>query len=135
MTQKQKLATALALSLLGTAPAWSAATPPQAPSFSASATAPSPASTTRASRVAALFGGPADLRATTRTVTLTPGMNYVNVASGESVAFSAGGRTTGWTFLEATGGTSFDMALILPDLPQARGIRVYVGASDVFHGG
>ncbi|WP_059412243.1 CzcE family metal-binding protein [Cupriavidus basilensis] len=134
MTKKQKLAAALALSLLATSPAWSAGTPSQAPSPTVSDTSPS-APATRASRVAALFGSPADLRATTRTVTLAPGMNYVNVASGESVAFNAGGRSAGWTFLEAAGGTSFDMALILPDLPQARGIRVYVGASDVFHGG
>ncbi|QOT80323.1 CzcE family metal-binding protein [Cupriavidus basilensis] len=120
MNKKQTLAAALALSLLGIASAWSA-------------TAPTPA--TKASRVAALFGSPADVSTTTRTVTLVPGMNYVNVASGETVAFRAGDKTVGWTFLEAIGGTSVDMRTIFPDVAQARGIRVYIAPSQLFTGG
>ncbi|MGO4330656.1 CzcE family metal-binding protein [Cupriavidus sp. 2TAF22] len=128
MITKQKLAAALALSLLSMSPAWSAGIP-------ASASAPATAPTAIASRVAALFGSPAELRTTTRTVTLTPGMNYIEVASGESVAFRAGDKTVGWTFLQAIGGTSLDLSLIAPELAQARGIRVYVGASEIFKGG
>ncbi len=124
MNNKQTLAAALALSLLGIAPTSTSAW---------SATAPTPAA--KAARVAALFGSPADVGTTTRTVTLAPGMNYVNVASGESVAFRAGGKTVGWTFLEAIGGTSVDMRTIFPDVEQARGIRVYIAPSEVFRGG
>ncbi|MDR3379904.1 CzcE family metal-binding protein [Cupriavidus basilensis] len=124
MNKKQTLAAALALSLLGIACASPSAW---------SATAPTPA--TKAARVAALFGSPADVSTTTRTVTLVPGMNYVNVASGETVAFRAGDKTVGWTFLEAVGGTSVDMRTIFPEMAQAKGIRVYIAPSQLFTGG
>lgn len=127
MTKKQTLAAALALSILGISSAWGATAPPQAPQ------APLPVA--KADRVAALFGSPADVTTTTRTVTLTPGMNYVNVASGESVAFRAGNKTVGWTFLEAIGGTSVDMKTIFPNVAQAGGIRVYIAPSKLFTGG
>ncbi|AJG21967.1 hypothetical protein RR42_s0371 [Cupriavidus basilensis] len=121
MNKKQTLAAALALSLVGIAAA------------SPSAWSATPA--TKAARVAALFGSPADVSTTTRTVTLVPGMNYVNAASGESVAFRAGDKTVGWTFLEAIGGTSVDMRTIFPAMAQARGIRVYIAPSQLFTGG
>lgn len=124
MTKKQTLAAALALSILGISSAWGATAPTQAPLPVA-----------KADRIAALFGSPADVSTTTRTVTLTPGMNYVNVASGESVAFRAGNTTVGWTFLEAIGGTSVDMKTIFPNVAQAGGIRVYIAPSKLFTGG
>lgn len=127
MNKKQTLAAALALSLLGIASASPSAW---------SITAPTPATpANKAARVAALFGSPAEVSTTTRTVTLAPGMNYVSVASGESVAFRAGDKTVGWTFLEAIGGTSVEMRTIFPDVAQARGIRVYIAPSQLFSGG
>ncbi|WP_367395353.1 CzcE family metal-binding protein [Cupriavidus sp. Agwp_2] len=53
-----------------------------------------------------LFGSPAPVESASRRVTLTPGIRTLRVASGETVAFRAGNRTVGWTFLEAIGGTS-----------------------------
>ncbi|MDF3833956.1 CzcE family metal-binding protein [Cupriavidus basilensis] len=126
--QKQKLAATLALSILSISSAWSA----NAPAGSANT---HEAVQAKASKVAALFGSPAAIGNTTRTVTLAPGMNYVNVASGESVAFRAGDKTVGWTFLEAVGGTSVDMKTIFPEMAEAKGIRVYIAPSRMFSGG
>jgi hypothetical protein len=124
MIKKQTIAAALALSVLGISSAWSTTEPAQAPM---------PVS--KAERVAALFGSPADVSTTSRTVTLKPGMNYVDVASGESVAFRAGDKTVGWTFLESIGARAVDMKTIFPDLAQATHIRVYIAPSKLFSGG
>ncbi|MGX6571229.1 CzcE family metal-binding protein [Cupriavidus necator] len=63
-----------------------------------------------------LFGSPAPVPTATRTITLASGMKYVNVNSGETVAFKAGAQTVAWTFLES--------------IPEAQGIRVYVKRSE-----
>lgn len=86
-------------------------------------------------KTAALFGSPAPIGTTTRTITLTPGMKYVNVASGESVAFQAGEKTVAWTFKEAIGGASVDMKTIFPDVAEAKGIRAYIAPSQIYMGG
>ncbi|SCU74907.1 Periplasmic protein involved in Cu(II)/Cu(I) resistance (CzcE-like protein) [Cupriavidus necator] len=84
---------------------------------------------------AALFGSPAPVPTATRTITLASGMKYVNVNSGETVAFKAGAQTVAWTFLESIHGTSVQMSTILPDIPEAQGIRVYVKRSEFLTGG
>ncbi|WP_455153168.1 CzcE family metal-binding protein [Cupriavidus basilensis] len=35
-----------------------------------------------------------------RTITLAPGMRYVNVTSSDTVTFQSGGQTMTWTFAE-----------------------------------
>ncbi|WP_354687917.1 CzcE family metal-binding protein [Cupriavidus necator] len=78
---------------------------------------------------AALFGSPAPVPTATRTITLASGMKYVNVNSGETVAFKAEAQTVAWTFLESIQGTSVRMSTILPDIPESQGIWVHVSRS------
>ncbi|WP_444633929.1 CzcE family metal-binding protein [Cupriavidus oxalaticus] len=87
------------------------------------------------SRHAALFGSPAPQSYATRTVAVVPGMRYVNVDSGETVAFRSGGKLAAWTFTESISGTSVDLGMLMPDMPGATGVRVYIERSKLFTGG
>ncbi|WP_367395292.1 CzcE family metal-binding protein [Cupriavidus sp. Agwp_2] len=87
-----------------------------------------------ANQTPALFGSPASLDTATRAITLTADMKYLRVGSGETVAFRAGNKTVAWTFLEAIGGRSVDMSFIVPDLPEAKGIRVIIAPSPLYRG-
>lgn len=129
--------TALTISLLGVVPAWGAE------KFLGNGgdngrehlLAQKPVAMTPVNRTPALFGGPAPEPLASRTIVLTPGMKSVTVASGETVAFKAGNRTIGWTFLEAIGGRSVEMNVIFPDLPEAKGVWVHIERSTLFTGG
>ncbi|BDB30578.1 CzcE family metal-binding protein (plasmid) [Cupriavidus sp. P-10] len=114
MNTKQTLLIALALPVLGIASACAPLTPAKA---------------------AALLGSPAAVSTASRTITLAPGMKYVNVDSGETVAFRAGSRTLAWTFLESIHGTSSQLSVILPDVPEASGVKVYIERSKFLTGG
>ncbi|KDP87185.1 heavy metal resistance protein CzcE [Cupriavidus sp. SK-3] len=84
---------------------------------------------------AVLFGSAAPVDTATRTISLTPGMKYLRVDSGETIAFRAGSRTVGWTFTEAIGGrSSVELSVIFPDLPEAKGIRVIIAPSPLYRG-
>lgn len=96
---------------------------------------PSTSATVAASRHAALFGSPALQAHATRTITLGPDTRYINVKSGETVAFRSGGTMSAWTFTETISGKNADLALLMPELPDAKGIRVYIDRSDLFTGG
>ena len=88
-----------------------------------------------ANRTAALYGSPAEVSTAARTILLSPGMKYVNVASGETVAFQSGSQTTAWTFAEIVHGSSTDLGTILPGMSNAQGVRVYIDRSRLFTGG
>lgn len=94
-----------------------------------------PVAVTSEGRPSTLFGSPVPDALVSRTIVLTPGMKSVTVASGETVAFKAGSRTVGWTFLEAIGGRSVEMNVIFPDLPEAKGVWVHIERSKLFTGG
>ncbi|WP_454754827.1 CzcE family metal-binding protein [Cupriavidus basilensis] len=49
---------------------------------------------------AALFGSEFPATMASRTITLAPGMRYVNVTSSDTVTFQSGGQTMTWTFAE-----------------------------------
>nr|WP_255350635.1 CzcE family metal-binding protein [Cupriavidus sp. SK-3] len=83
---------------------------------------------------ATLFGSPAPVSTASRTISLTPGMKYVNVNSGETVAFQTGSKTVAWTFLESIHGTSARMSTIFPDVPEAKDTWVYIGRSSFLTG-
>lgn len=89
----------------------------------------------KAKRYAALFGNPTDPSRVTRIVDVKPGLRYVNVDSGETVAFRAGEKTSAWTFAQMIKNTSVDLGLLMPDLPGSAGVRVYINRSDLFTGG
>nr|WP_235185022.1 CzcE family metal-binding protein [Cupriavidus sp. SK-3] len=73
------------------------------------------------------FGHPAAVETASRTISLTPRPKYVRVHSGETVAFRAGSKTVAWTFwVDHVQGTSVDMSQIFPDLPEAKGVPVFI---------
>ncbi|WP_367395194.1 CzcE family metal-binding protein [Cupriavidus sp. Agwp_2] len=129
--------TALTISLFGVVPAWGA------DKFLGDGgdngrehlLAQMPVAMMPVNRTAALFGSPAPDALASRAIVLTPGMKSVTVASGETVAFKAGNRTVGWTFLEAIGGRSIEMNVIFPDLPEAKGVWIHIERSKLFTGG
>ncbi|SCU74730.1 Heavy metal resistance protein CzcE [Cupriavidus necator] len=95
----------------------------------ASACAPLPASR------AAFFGNVAAVETATRSITLRPGMRYVNVTSGETVAFRGGSKTVGWTFMGTYGGrSSVELSVLFPDLPEAKGITAIIAPSPLYRG-
>lgn len=84
---------------------------------------------------AALYGNPARADYVTRTVDIAPTTHYVRVASGESVSIRVGTQTVNWTFLEAINGSTLNLALLMPDVPQARGVYVHVEPSEIYRAG
>ncbi len=88
-----------------------------------------------ASPDARLFGNPATSETVSRTVTITPDMHHVRVASGESVALRAGDRTVAWTFLQAMQGSTMNLGLLMPDVPQAADVYVHIEPSLVYSAG
>lgn len=96
-----------------------------------------PASTAHAmaKRHASLYGDPAGQFQASRIVDVKPGMQYVNVNSGETVAFRAGEKIVAWTFAQMVRDKSVDLGLLMPDLPAGAGVRVYIERSDLFTGG
>ncbi|MGX6571238.1 CzcE family metal-binding protein [Cupriavidus necator] len=113
MTTKQALRIALALSAFGMA----------------SACAPLPPAR------ADLYGTVAAVETATRSITLRPGMRYVNVTSGETVAFRGANRTVAWSFMTTNSGRSaVELGFLLPDLPEAKGITAVIAPNPLFRG-
>ncbi len=110
MTTTQALRIALALSAFGMA----------------SACAPLPPAR------ADLYG---TVETATRSITLRPGARYVNVTSGETVAFRGANRTVAWTFMTTSSGRSaVALNFLLPDLPEAKGITAIIAPSPLYRG-
>ncbi|WP_367395253.1 CzcE family metal-binding protein [Cupriavidus sp. Agwp_2] len=84
---------------------------------------------------AALFGGLAPANTASRAVTLAAGLKSVNVASGDTVTFRSGAQEATWTFAEFIHGTSVDLGVLFPALPNAQGVRVYIERSKLYTGG
>ncbi len=72
-----------------------------------------------------------------RTISLSPRVRYVHVHSGETVAFRIGDKMLGWTFMvePVGGGRSIDLSAIFPDLPQAKGVVVFIERSNLYRAG
>ncbi|MGX6568669.1 CzcE family metal-binding protein [Cupriavidus necator] len=146
MKTNKSLAAALVLSALSISSAWStdklktnagddvaqhvqrqAAEPAAAPAAGQSAT--------RVGSQAAIFGSQVPAGTASRTVAVTPGMKHVNVASGDTVTFRSGGQQATWKFAESIRGTTVDLGILLPGMPNAQGVRVYIERSQLFTGG
>lgn len=84
---------------------------------------------------AKLFGSLAAVHTASRTIALTPGLRYINVASGETVAFKSGTEEIAWTFAEFVHGSTVDLGVLFPAFPNAKGVRAYIERSEVFTGG
>ena len=147
MKTNKSVAAALVLSALSISSAWStdktrtnagddvaqhvqrqAADPAAAP-------ATGQVSATRVGSQAAIFGSQVPAGTASRTVTVTPGMKYVNVASGDTVTFRSGEQEATWKFAESIRGTTVDLGILLPGMPNAQGVRVYIERSRLFTGG
>ncbi|WP_340522830.1 CzcE family metal-binding protein [Cupriavidus necator] len=137
MSMKKTIITALVLSFLGGSSAWGADKwlGDGGDNWLEHVREQEPTTMIPVNQTPALFGSPARVESASRRVTLTPEIRTLRVASGETVAFRAGNRTVGWTFLEAIGGTSVDMSFIFPSLPEAKGILVIIEPSTLFGGG
>lgn len=85
----------------------------------------------------AQFGHPAAVSHASRTIVLTLRVKYVHVYTGETVAFQTGDKTVTWTFaVDAVGGgRSVDMGAIFPELPQVKGIVVFIERSNLYRAG
>ncbi|HBD33695.1 MAG TPA: heavy metal resistance protein [Cupriavidus sp.] len=131
MTTKNNTVSLLtAALLLAPALAWSAPAPVPADSAAAPAVL-SPV----LSHDSALFGSQTALDTVTRTIDVVPGMKRLTVASGESVAIRAGGRTVGWTFLQSINGRAMNLAVLMPGVPQARDVYVFIEPSEIYRAG
>ncbi|ANA35757.1 CzcE family metal-binding protein [Ralstonia mannitolilytica] len=87
------------------------------------------AANANANKDALLYGSPAPVSQATRTITLKPGMKYVNVDSGETVAFNSDNGPIAWTFIEAMQRTSANLGVLLPDTKEAQGVYVIISRS------
>ncbi|KWW34389.1 heavy-metal resistance protein CzcE [Cupriavidus metallidurans] len=106
-----------------------------APALAWSAPAAAPVAAAVLSHDSALFGSQAALDTVTRTIDVAPGMKRLTVASGESVAIRAGGRTVGWTFLQSINGSAMNLAVLMPGVPQARDVYVFIEPSEIYRAG
>ena len=102
---------------------------------SAAALETGPANATSVGSQAAIFGSEVPAGTSYRTVALTPGMKYVSVASGATLTFRSGGQEATWKFAESIHGTTVDLGILLPGMPNAQGLRVYIERSQLFTGG
>jgi len=106
-----------------------------APLLAWSAPVPADGAASPVSRESTLFGARTRVDAVTRTIDIAPGMTRVSVASGESVAFRAGGQTVGWTFLQSINGSAMNLAVLMPGVPQARDVYVFIQPSEIYSAG
>jgi len=106
-----------------------------APALAWSAPAPAGGTPASISRESALYGSRAQLDSVTRTVDVAPGMKRVTVASGESVAFRASGQTVGWAFLQSINGSAMNLGVLMPGVPQARDVYVFIQPSEIYSAG
>ncbi|BDB29219.1 CzcE family metal-binding protein (plasmid) [Cupriavidus sp. P-10] len=145
MKTKRTVAVALVLSAVSISSAWSTdkaktnagddmAQHVQRQAVEPVAAAVGPETATRAGSQAAIFGGMVPASTASRTVALAPEMKYVNVASGETVTFKSGGQEATWKFAESIRGTSVDLGVMLPGMPNAQGVRVHIERSRLFTG-
>lgn len=79
------------------------------------------------------YGAPASNNFADRQIKLTPATKWVNVTNGETVRFTADGKSFTWhfdTFSEST----FDLSAIAPVDLHIQRVRVYVASDPVYRG-
>lgn len=73
-----------------------------------------------------LLGTPVPPTAATRTVNLTPDMQWVNVTGGDVVRFNVGGQEFAWSFDTSPIVQVFDLNQVAPPGALGRQVRVYI---------
>lgn len=81
------------------------------------------------------YGAPAADTAAARTIALQPGTKYVNVVNGETVKFTANGKSFSWHVQTYRNVTRFDLQKIAPQQLALADIRVYVAPNPLYAGG
>ena len=71
-----------------------------------------------------LLGQPASATEANRTITITPDTKYVNVQSGQTVLFNAGGKTFAWNFSGPS--IAFDLNRVAPPNTLDHMVKAYV---------
>lgn len=84
--------------------------------------------------VSAEYGAAAPAAAAERTVELAPGAKWVNVANGETVRFTAGGKSFSWRFQTLQSEASFELSKIAPAGAGVDGVQVYVAPNPLYRG-
>lgn len=84
---------------------------------------------------AKLWGDPASVSSSARTIRIGPDTRYVNIAGGETVNFAVGGKTFAWKFDGPSEGYKFDLATVAPQGMLDHDVTAFVDADPAFMGG
>ena len=79
-----------------------------------------------------LLGSPVPAQAATRVVNLTPGMQSINVVSGDTIRFVNGSGEFGWSFNVSPIVQTFDLNQVAPSGALGHPLQVYVAPSPLY---
>ncbi|USX24712.1 CzcE family metal-binding protein [Oxalobacteraceae bacterium OTU3CINTB1] len=69
-----------------------------------------------------------------RAITITPGIKWVNVNNGDTVAFTVNGKTFTWHFETLHAEDQFGLEKIAPEGVDVGMVTVYVGSNPLYRG-
>lgn len=81
-----------------------------------------------------LLGDPAPVAAATRTITITPSTDHVNVTGGEVVKFAVGANSFAWNFDGEEYPPAFDLTLAAPPGLLDHPVIAYVAPNPLYMG-
>lgn len=87
---------------------------------------------TAATAATAIYGQPAAGAAADKQVALRPDTRWVNVNNGDTVRFSAGGKSFVWHFDTLQDSPTFALGAIAPRDVDVGAVRVYVAANPLY---
>lgn len=79
-----------------------------------------------------LYGQPAAVAEATRTIDLAQAGGWINLETGETVAFRSGDRIAAWSFAPAVRHRTVQLSQLLPELPQADTVRLYLERASLY---
>jgi hypothetical protein len=80
------------------------------------------------------WGDPGSTTGATRTITISPNTQYVNVTGGQIVKFVDGDKSFAWNF-DGPGGYTFDLAQVAPRGTLDHSVQAYVDPDPFYSGG
>jgi len=84
---------------------------------------------------AGMLGTSAEPSVASRTITITPNTNYVNVTSGETIKFVVGDKTFAWRFNGPSRHSEIDLNKIAPAGVLDHTVKVYIRRNPANNGG
>lgn len=88
--------------------------------------------TVHAATAPAIYGQPAAGTAADRQIALRPDTRWVNVSNGDTVRFTAGGKSFVWHFDTLQDAPTFALGAIAPRDIDVGAVRVYVAANPLY---